>query len=78
MSGFFDELQRRKVYRIAAAYVLIDACSFFRIAFWRWTWSRHRLCRWKYRFTRRDHARDLLQCAGIHASCLLDVPALLV
>jgi len=33
MSGFFDELQRRKVYRIAAAYVLIDACSFFRIAF---------------------------------------------
>ena len=24
MSGFFDELQRRKAYRVAAAYVLID------------------------------------------------------
>jgi hypothetical protein len=25
MSGFFDELQRRKVYRVAAAYIIVAA-----------------------------------------------------
>ena len=28
MNGFFDELQRRKVYRVAAAYIIVAGGAF--------------------------------------------------